>query len=82
MPTKNKKLKLHIKARHQKLWTNIVLTAKLRALGLHVATVTHAKGHSELEIHGDEANLWKAISLAKKPLFFVELDQVSFEFSD
>lgn len=82
MLQKHKKLKLNIKGRHQRFWTSLVLITRIKALGVNVHKVKHEKNHSHIELSGEEKKLWKAIEMSKKPFFFVELDQVAFEFSE
>lgn len=77
-----KKLKLNIKGKFQKYWVDLILKGKIKSLGLNLHKIEHKKTHSEVLISGETLKLWKVIDMSRRPLFFVELDQVVFQFTD
>lgn len=77
----DEKLKITIKGRFQKFWTNLFLKWRLQREGIIIETVTEiSDDQSELLLIGERKKLWKAVHLSRKPMFFVKLDRVVFQF--
>ena len=72
---------MNILGRHEKLWTQLFLRAKVRTFKLYLHRVEHySPDHSELIVSGDSGNLWMFIKSLKSPMFFVKLDKIVFTF--
>lgn len=80
---RKRKLQINILGKHEWLWTEFFLKARLRKLNIDVHAMEHfSSEHSELVVSGEKDSLWKFIKSARTPLFFVRLDKVVFTFVD
>ncbi len=74
---------MNILGKHQRLWVQLLLQAKIRNFKLKLHGVEHYSwDHSEIIVSGDSGNLWKFIRSLKNPMFFVRLDKIIFKFID
>jgi hypothetical protein len=83
MKNQIKRLKLNIKGSFQRLWTELVLKRRAKALGVDVELVKHhSMHHGEMVLKGSSEQLWKVVNSTKAPGFLFRLDRIVFEFTD
>jgi hypothetical protein len=78
-----RKMKLNIKGRFQKFWNRVLLTPRLKAIGVDVHELKeHNPHHVEVIMSGYKNKLWNAVRLAKNNAPFIELNEMTVEFVD
>ncbi|GEM_PF-1742737 len=83
MTNKTRKVKIGIKGKFQKLWTELLLKRQAKHLGLKLHSVKHHSMHEgEILVSGEQVDLWKFIKNSKSPIFFVKYEKVEFQFLD
>lgn len=83
MKTKQRKIKLNIKGRFKKFWSDFMLKQKTKSLGVNVHDLKHHSGeHIELTVSGEMYRLWEIVRWSKKGAMFFAMNELMVEFVD
>jgi hypothetical protein len=83
MNKKQRKIKMNIKGRFKKFWSDYMLKHKTQNLKVNVHDLTHHSGeHIELTVSGEMHRLWEVVSWSKKGAMFFAMNEIMVEFVD
>lgn len=81
MKSQTKKVKLNIKGKFKKFWSDYLLKIKTKQLGINLHKVEHPSNEQvHITVSGETTKLWKMVSWSQKGGLFFSVTGLKIEF--
>lgn len=81
MKSQEKKIKLNIKGKFKKFWSETRLKFKAKQLGVHLDKIEHpSKEQVHVIVSGETHKIWKIVNWSQKGGLFLSVTDIKIEF--